>query len=140
MCLKYGKSAAWLTAISIVGAGLLSAVHVHAPGESCASHSHSGKMIGHLHAHSHCGGSSSHSHSPGPNNSGEDELPFLPGHDTDTCVICHFAGGSGNLDIQPLITGPLEISRSVVTPPNHWLPLEDVFNYQVRGPPAIFSI
>jgi hypothetical protein len=137
---KHCQSAAWLTAISIAAAGLLSAVHVHAPGESCGSHSHSGKLVGHSHAHKHCGASSSHCHLPDPTTPGENELPFLPGHDSDACVICQFAGDSGNLTILPLTTGSLEISQSVVIRPNRWTLLEDAFVYQGRGPPVIFSI
>lgn len=137
---KHCQSAAWLTAISIAAAGLLSAVHVHAPGESCGSHSHSGKLVGHSHAHTHCGASSSHCHLPDPSTTGESELPFLPGHDTDTCVICQFAADSGNLDIQPLTTGPLDISRSVVIRSNPSIPLDDVLVYHGRAPPLFLSI
>lgn len=135
---KYDQVAPWLTTISIVAAGLLSGVHVHAPGESCHSYSHAGKIACHGHGHSHAGEAASHALDP--KTSGENELPFLPEHDSDACVICQFTGDRGNLTILPLATGSLEISQSVVIRPNQWILLEDAFVYRGRGPPVIFSI
>ena len=135
------KFGTWVTASAVLVSGMLSAgVHIHGPGEASGGHGGAGHSVAHFHFHSHHGESTAHSHKAEPGTTSDQKIPFLPEHESDACVVCHFLGDAGNLDALPRNVEPLEISRPVVLRPVHWIPIDVVLAYQGRAPPCSLSI
>ena len=141
MNLGIQKFGTWMTALAVIVSGILSAaVHIHRPGEATGVHAGAGHSTVHFHFHSHHGDSPAHSHKVEPSTTNDHEIPFLPEHESDTCVVCQFLGDAGNLDALPVTAETLEISQPVLLRPKCWISPNGALCYQGRAPPCFLSI
>ena len=141
MNLGIQKFGTWVTALAVIASGMLSAaMHIHCPGEATGVHAGTSHSMVHFHFHSHHGDSPDHSHKAESSTEKEREIPFLPEHESDTCVVCKFLGDAGNLDVSPLSAEPLELSQPVLLRPKFWISPNGALCYQGRAPPCFLSI
>ncbi|MCH2182382.1 MAG: hypothetical protein MK108_10285 [Mariniblastus sp.] len=109
----------WLTTVSIVSSGMLFAVHVHGSDGCVICHG--------PHLETGCGQNSA-------------DLPFLPPHEAEDCVVCHFSGDSSDLLPVTVMVPTAQVAEAVSPRPIVLNLFPGVLAYQGRAPPQTFSL